>query len=1138
MNFSLFSMGTATALAWIAMLATPMAAAGAASEGAGKMALIPWPQSIQVRDGAMELKAGLRVVASDPTLKPLAEILAGEVKAVSGQAATVADGPARDGDVILELSPSLKGERYELTVADRAIVKAGNYQAVALGTVTLLQAIEKSGDSGAQLPHLKITDEPAVACRGLMIDLARNGHSIDTLEQIVRMCRFYKVRYLQLHLTDDQSFTFPSTAYPKLATPRRSYTLEQMKALVAYADARGVTIVPELDIPAHASAMVKAMPELFRSPAGGIIDFKKPEVVAAVKTLIDELAEVFASSPYIHLGADEANLGPLARNAEYQAVIEKLGVKDIHGLFNYFLNQIDAQVKSHGKRAIAWEGFEIFPPGPAQLDTSVIVMPFDNYRSVQTTYIDHGHEVINSSWYPMYLIPGILTTTRNIFDWDLYTFGNYKSYSPRDPKSVKQYRVTRKDKVLGAQMCAWEQPQHMEIPSLRRRMATMIQRVWNPSVNETYDAYIAKLDQTDARLDALLATTTPGVVNVSASDSVYPDHIEVMWRAPGGYPGGYTLLRGVTDNPSEAKVIATNLKETHWTDKTAGKGQTYHYWAKATNPFGESELGAPGTGSLGTQTVLALAYDGFVPPADGKIEGENGGEGWAGPWRISREGGKATFKAQGLTYPQLQTSGGCLNIDFAGSDKQLDLKRDTTGLQGVEGTELWFSYLLRVDRLKDGHVLLMPNNSGAMPTGKPWGAGLGVLNRTVVAAEPGKTYFIVAHYTSMKGNDIVRAWVNPSLDSEPSADAPDVSYRDDGDMGKPGHTIRVSLQPHGRGSYDLDELRIGSTWAEVAPKIGQPAARRVTTPAQPAPISAAPAPKAPEKVVTLKGRYVTVEIRQSDIGLLKNRQAFSRFLDDVYAQMRELTTAQPTVIIRSGKVPQGVWGYAGGTGVMIDEGAFRDVLKDFNDNKIAFGLVHEMGHCFDGRDKPRWYISPHSGGEEMANLKLSFAFDRLLRADNAYRIDFGKEGRQTGWDYNNRYFVPAGDKYLADSSREWTSMSSDELHAFHLGLARVYGWDVLKKWFRAYPVIESFGFWAPDSTDDPQRMILEGAIFEHYAKTDLMPLFEKWRLPITRADLDAAVEHYRLKEVFARVDAQYAAEVRSGAIKVDHLPKR
>ncbi len=126
------------------------------------------------------------------------------------------------GAVVLQFDPALKGEAYTLEVKDAAIVKGGN----------LSERRLRHGDAAASLrtangvlaiPRVKIADEPVYPYRGALIDLARKYHSPGGIEQVIELCRLYKIRYLHLHLTDDHLFMFPSTKFPQLGKSNQEF---------------------------------------------------------------------------------------------------------------------------------------------------------------------------------------------------------------------------------------------------------------------------------------------------------------------------------------------------------------------------------------------------------------------------------------------------------------------------------------------------------------------------------------------------------------------------------------------------------------------------------------------------------------------------------------------------------------------------------------------------------------------------------------------------------------------------------------------------------------------------------------------------------------------------------------------------
>ena len=293
----------------------------------------------------------------------------------------------------------------------------------------------------------------------------------------------------------------------------------------------------------------------------------------------------------------------------------------------------------------------------------------------------------------------------------------------------------------------------------------------------------------------------------------------------------------------------------------------------------------------------------------------------------------------------------------------------------------------------------------------------------------------------------------------------------------------------------------------------------------------------PVKTETLKGLHVSARFRPDDWKILKDPMTFIGFLDQVYDTMVELTANQPPMELR-GYEKLGAWGTAGIDGINIDWTCVQPFMKDFTTGKIEFGFVHEMGHVFDARDFPRWYITPQCGGETFGNIKLSYALERLLLKENRYRIEFGPGGLQTGYDFNNNFYLNAGRKYLAGDT-PWDKMGVDDLHSFHMTLIRKYGWDVYKKWFRVYYKIEAQKDGrAPAGVNDPVRINLVCALLSMFASDNLVPEFQKWRFPVTDKSVMKVFKRYKLKQVGAATDKQFAKEYAAGKIHPDPLGLR
>jgi len=294
---------------------------------------------------------------------------------------------------------------------------------------------------------------------------------------------------------------------------------------------------------------------------------------------------------------------------------------------------------------------------------------------------------------------------------------------------------------------------------------------------------------------------------------------------------------------------------------------------------------------------------------------------------------------------------------------------------------------------------------------------------------------------------------------------------------------------------------------------------------------------AAEKTETLKGLHTSARFRPDDWKILKDPKEFMGFLDQVYLTMAELTGHQPPMELR-GYPNLGAWGTAGLDGINIDWTCIPPFMNDFNTGKIEFGFVHEMGHIFDARDFPRWYITPGCGGETFGNIKLSYALERLLLKDNRYRIEFGPGGLQTGYDFNNNFYLNSGKNYLAGDT-PWDKMGVDDLHSFHMALIRKVGWDVYKKWFRAYYKIEAQKDGrAPAGVADPVRINLVCALLSMFSGENLVPDFQQWRFPVTDKSVMEVAKRYDLKKVCPATDAQFAEEYASGKIHLDPLSLR
>ena len=538
---------------------TPAAQSGAAATP--ELPLIPAPKSAVLGQGSLTLRSTNRILAAAPELVPLAKILAEEIFLATGVRLGAEAGEGAAGDVVLRLDPALKGEAYALDVAESAVVKAGNYAGVASATATLLQLL-KPGEGLLTVPRLAIADEPAHPYRGALIDPARKYHTPGGMEQVIELCRLYKIRYLQLHLTDDQLFMFPSAALPQAGKSNREftrfdppskpriapYTLNELRALDQFARDRGVCLVPEIEMPGHSGRLIADAPDLFAIPGNSsTVNIASPKTTEALTALLNEVMDVFQTTPYVHLGADEVGFGGLDTTPDFKAAQTNLGVKSVHDLYCKFVSDMAAVVTRRGKKVIVWE--EACNAGGAfPLPKDTLVMIWSRDRDPNQV-VQSGYSIVNATWTPLYIVRDNKKSPEFLFDWSLPQFGR--------EGSARYVPLTNTAGLMGAQLCSWENSEAIEIQSMRERLAVVAERAWNPRAGGSFAQFKSRLAHTDALLENLVHPVAISAQGTFAGDEntfTEPITITLAPRRPG------LTLKYTLDNslPNDRWLTYTN----------------------------------------------------------------------------------------------------------------------------------------------------------------------------------------------------------------------------------------------------------------------------------------------------------------------------------------------------------------------------------------------------------------------------------------------------------------------------------------------------------------------------------------------------------------------------------------------------
>ena len=495
------------------VLCPPSLAATAEPASSDEPRLVPRPKALTMARGPLALSRDSRILAGSENLAPLAKVLSEEIHLVTGvQLATGIDKPRR-GDILLQTDPNLKDEAYTLEVRDSAVVKGGDYSSVASGTVTLLQLLE-AANGAITVPCLSVEDRPAYPYRGLLIDLARKYHSPGGVKQVIELCRLYKIRYLHVHISDDQLFMFPSTKFPQVgkgnwefarfepgSKPKiQPYTREELQDLERFAQERGVHIVPEMDMPGHCGRLVGDARETFGFPGNGsTVNVASAKTVESCATLLNEMMGVFQGTPYVHLGGDEVGLGGLTNTPEYKELQKQFpNIKSAHDLYCKFIADMHAVIAKRGKKMIVWE--EAYNPGgPYPLPKDTLIMVWCQGRN-PNDIVKNGYSIVNATWTPLYIVRDNKRSLDFLFNWELPKFGREGSdtYTPLQDAT----------RLMGVQLCSWENSEAIEIQSLRDRLALVGERAWNPQAGGDFAAFKARLSHTDAILEKLVNPIT------------------------------------------------------------------------------------------------------------------------------------------------------------------------------------------------------------------------------------------------------------------------------------------------------------------------------------------------------------------------------------------------------------------------------------------------------------------------------------------------------------------------------------------------------------------------------------------------------------------------------------------------------
>jgi hexosaminidase len=368
--------------------------------------IIPRPTKIETKSGSFTITLTTSIVLAESGLEKSAQFLNDYLQKFYGfKLPVIKNTSAHKNNIVLDIEQidhPIPGS-YAMVVSANGIEIGG---ASSLGTFyavqSLIRLLPMEKKKTLSVPYVEIDDKPRFAYRGMHLDVGRHFLSVEFVKKYIDFIAMYKMNTLHWHLTEDQGWRIEIKKYPKLTQvgayrngtiighhPGKGndnqkdggyYTQEQVKDIVKYAADRYITVIPEIEMPGHASAAIAAYPQLSCFPDEATKPAKNvawsgdstgkqvqqgwgvyPDVFAPteytfgfLQDVLDEVIPLFPGK-YIHIGGDECPKDNWKRSDFCQQLIKEKGLKDEHGLQSYFIQRIEKYLNSKGKQIIGWD---------------------------------------------------------------------------------------------------------------------------------------------------------------------------------------------------------------------------------------------------------------------------------------------------------------------------------------------------------------------------------------------------------------------------------------------------------------------------------------------------------------------------------------------------------------------------------------------------------------------------------------------------------------------------------------------------------------------------------------------------------------------------------------------------------------
>jgi hexosaminidase len=516
-------------------------------------AIIPEPAEVMLGEGEFVFNESTRLFARSQEQKEAAGLLRSHiVQATAFELPTVDRAPG-ENYVSFDVDGAMKKESYRLQITEANVkITAGDYAGLVYGVESLRQllpvALEgKTDEQRYSVPALTIDDAPRYGWRGLMLDVSRHFFEKEYILETIDRMALFKLNVLHLHLVDDQGWRIEIDKYPLLtevgayrvdqenrhwnarlpnepgqeATYGGYYTKDDIREIVEYARKHGISVMPEIEMPAHVMSAIAAYPEYsctgeaIAVPSGGvwpITDIYCPGKDATFDFLEDVMLEVMELFPfdYIHVGGDEATRTEWETCEDCQRRMKEEGLETTAELQSYFIRRMERFLSSHGKTLIGWD--EILEGG---LAPGATVMSWRGTAG-GVEAAEQGHDVVMTPGDYVYL-----NQYQGKPDFEPLAFGGYVplekvySFDPvtdiEDPENEKH--------ILGAQANLWSE--FISTPAgseymLYPRLAALAEELWTPEDKTDWARFSAKVPGLFERFDAMGVNYSRSAYSVTA----------------------------------------------------------------------------------------------------------------------------------------------------------------------------------------------------------------------------------------------------------------------------------------------------------------------------------------------------------------------------------------------------------------------------------------------------------------------------------------------------------------------------------------------------------------------------------------------------------------------------------------------